>query len=494
VEQVRDGFLAAAWSGPYETSAPLRAATSIGTGLWVHADHIAVLCGNAGSDVVFLHRGPAGLTVANALPAALALAGDEPRAFYAFYNQDFMSYVLGGTRYRRPIPMRHGWITPYYRSIRIGRDRRAVVAAPVAPPVFADFAAYRRFLVTELAALFANAASSRRRIGYAPVCMLSSGYDSVAAAVLAREAACADGVTYREASQTDPGTSDSGEAIGQHLGLRMSALETLAYRRRTDLPELEFIAAGYGGSQVHMAGSEQALAGRLLVTGFGGDLFWDRDFGLAGRAVRPHHAGGYSAVNFHLRLPALAVALPAIGAADDPAPIGRLSRGDEMAPWSVGGDYDRPLPRRIAEEAGIPRGSFAHRKLMVTPSYDSLGRSRPPLGAYLGDTSLARFEAWLHEQGGFSARQAWWRNKLVAPAARFLWSGRVARTVRRWGYDWPPFPAALWHLRAAVRENAFVFHWAVHLETQGYRHAVDRAAEAWAPFSREDQRVGRICP
>ncbi len=32
-----------------------------------------------------------------------------------------------------------------------------------------------------------------------------------------------------------------------------------------------------------------------------------------------------------------------------------------MAPWSVGGRYDRPLPRRIAEEAGLPRERFGVR-------------------------------------------------------------------------------------------------------------------------------------
>jgi hypothetical protein len=29
-----------------------------------------------------------------------------------------------------------------------------------------------------------------------------------------------------------------------------------------------------------------------------------------------------------------------------------------MEPYRVGGHYDRPIPRRLAEEAGIPRGRF----------------------------------------------------------------------------------------------------------------------------------------
>jgi hypothetical protein len=27
-------------------------------------------------------------------------------------------------------------------------------------------------------------------------------------------------------------------------------------------------------------------------------------------------------------------------------------------PWDVGGDYSKPIPRRIIEEAGVPRGTF----------------------------------------------------------------------------------------------------------------------------------------
>ena len=42
-----------------------------------------------------------------------------------------------------------------------------------------------------------------------------------------------------------------------------------------------------------------------------------------------------------------------------------------MRPWSVGGGYDRPIPRRIAEEAGVPRQHFGQRKM---------GGTRRPFG------------------------------------------------------------------------------------------------------------------
>jgi hypothetical protein len=46
-----------------------------------------------------------------------------------------------------------------------------------------------------------------------------------------------------------------------------------------------------------------------------------------------------------------------------------------MRPYSVGGYYDQPIPRRIAEEAGIPRGTFATAKRGATAVLQVEGES-----------------------------------------------------------------------------------------------------------------------
>src|SRR5207245_159892 len=40
-----------------------------------------------------------------------------------------------------------------------------------------------------------------------------------------------------------------------------------------------------------------------------------------------------------------------------------------MAPWRIGGDYDRPIPRRLAESAGVPRPWFGLKKKAVVITY-----------------------------------------------------------------------------------------------------------------------------
>lgn len=473
VERTDDGLLAAAWSGPFATTSPFDATTSIGTALRLLPDRIEALCGNAGPDVLFLHRGEQGVVLANGLPIALAAAGDAPLPDYPFYNHDLMAYLVGGPPLGTTLPMRRGTLTPFYRGIALGGPAWRAALLPLRPmPRCADFAAYRAMLVAETAALFANAADPARRQRYAPIATMSSGYDSVAAAVIARDAGCTDALTWREASMAEPGTLDSGEENAARLGLSTAVLTTHAYRTRGDLPELEFIAAGYGGPQVMMAGSEPHLSGRLIVTGFAGDYLWDRDY-----APRPGPAicGGFSALSFHLRLPALAVAVPMIGAADEPAPLGVLSRAAEMAPWTLGGDYDRPIPRRLAEEAGLPRGSFAQRKLMATPGYATLGRGRLPVDGFLGEHSATRFRAWLAAHGGIERRAAW-RNSLVAPLARLFWTGGLPRAAKRAGVAWPPAPRALWRLRHAVRDSALMFQWAMEQQLSRVSAALDTRA------------------
>lgn len=45
--------------------------------------------------------------------------------------------------------------------------------------------------------------------------------------------------------------------------------------------------------------------------------------------------------------------------------IARISLSDEMSPWRLGTTYDRPIPRRIVEEAGVEREAFGQHKKAI---------------------------------------------------------------------------------------------------------------------------------
>jgi hypothetical protein len=103
---------------------------------------------------------------------------------------------------------------------------------------------------------------------------------------------------------------------------------------------------------VYSAMSEY-LGQRVLVTGFHGDKIW----GLHSKPTSVIQRGdisGSSLGEFRLRRDFVHLPLP-FCAAQRHADIARISHSEEMKAFSIGGDYDRPIPRRIAEEAGVPR-------------------------------------------------------------------------------------------------------------------------------------------
>ena len=92
-------------------------------------------------------------------------------------------------------------------------------------------------------------------------------------------------------------------------------------------------------------------------------------------------SGGPGIAEFRLRLGFMHFPLPYLGTVDcQPArcrisrSVRRISNSEEMAPWSIGGDYDRPIPRRIVESAGVDRHMFGQTKRAVAVWY---GREAP---------------------------------------------------------------------------------------------------------------------
>ena len=96
---------------------------------------------------------------------------------------------------------------------------------------------------------------------------------------------------------------------------------------------------------------------------------------------------GYS--EFRLRVGFAHVPVPRIGTRY-PATLNRISRSTELAPYSLGGSYDRPIARRIAEEAGVPREAFGQVKTATAPL--PLNRSELFVGAM--EAIMERYAGW----------------------------------------------------------------------------------------------------
>ena len=77
----------------------------------------------------------------------------------------------------------------------------------------------------------------------------------------------------------------------------------------------------------------------------------------------------------HLWDGSITVPMPLFGATAWES-IHRISCSEEMAPWRLNNNYDRPIPRRICEEAGIKRENFGVAKhgAGFVYKYDTLKR------------------------------------------------------------------------------------------------------------------------
>ena len=356
-------FFEGTWADPPDRHGPdaLPAARTVfGSGIVIDDGTPIVITPSHIISGVFVHEksGAArSLMIANSFAGLLTAADLELLPDFD-YPESFLRSIEGTEAAPVSLPTSRGDVLYWFGSnLRIGRDGSITKVAREVETPFASFAEYRERLSNALASVLANAD------GYRPVVALSSGYDSTAVAALAAEHGCREAVTLahgRRTRKSGADTSDSGVAAGERLGMKVESFDRLAYLSRADHVEAEFLATGMSGEDVVMSAFEPALQRAVLLTGTQGNGIWRRGGTRRSTLGRTAMDGG-SLNEYRLRVDFAFVPLPVFGLAQRPS-ILDIASSPEMDPWSVGGRYDQPVSRRIAEEAGVPRGTFAVKK------------------------------------------------------------------------------------------------------------------------------------
>jgi len=303
------------------------------------------------------------IAVSNSLPFLLEHCGLHLDVQYPGYHHALCSIRRGIRDCIRHIPSTEGPGIEIIRHANIVIDRNLNLTrrkkAPL--PDWAGFAGYRRLMSGIISRLVENASSSLRKKKYNLVTTISTGYDSTAASVLAYEAGCRRGITFStgiEYPSNGQRVPDSGAGIGKILGLEMTEFEVEDFKIRNNETAAEFAACG-DGLDLQFAAFEPQLSDAVLFTGHPGS-YWGPHYPKNTQLARQDVAG-ISLAEFRIRTGFVHVPVPAITGPHQPQ-IVDLSRSAEMKPWSVGQDYDRPVPRRIVEEAGVPREMFGQVK------------------------------------------------------------------------------------------------------------------------------------
>lgn len=458
VETGPDYFVEGAWNRPFDDPSFAAAETMLGSA--GRLDNGALVFTPTTHTMERLHslRLGGALFVSNSLAHLLAATGSRLDLRYDAYEPDFMSFLRGHHRAVKSVPLADGRRASlhYHESFAVDRQLEMRCIAPPEPPPFPTYESYVDYLNHTVGQLHLNATAPTRRVRYQPLTTISSGYDSPAGAVLAQRIGCRNAVTFAEArtkyalAMND--TTDSGEAIGVRLGFAVETFDRDGYLESQAFPEAIFLATGNGGDDTVMAGLSGRLRHRMLFTGFTGDSLWathSHDPALS-KEYRMRFPSGSCLQEFRLREAFIHLCVPLLTFTrhDD---LERISNSEEMKPWRIGGSYDRPIPRRMAEDAGVPRHAFGMEKRAITqPFWLQRANAETLSPASLDDFTAFVSRASAHFPLGM------WHIKAEGLARRL----RHVVRKRMPGWESDPYSSDA-YLEALANPEPLRFHWAM---------------------------------
>jgi len=407
------------------------------------------------------------LVVSNSLALMLGFTGAALDPAHD-YRAETYAIRQGPAAYQRAFRVLHPEIVTFYQVY----DESLVVAGSEirfesrrTAPALASFEQYRALVEDALQKLRANYASPERRAPMGAFATISSGYDSTAAAVLIKDLGIELCFTSRRSnSHIPPWLSpqaglDDGKPVADLLGLRTEYLERRRSRITDD--ELYFLAPGCAPTSTALHSLARHLEQRdgaaVVYTGFQGDEVWDTnpwERVYQDRGVLRGDTAALMLSEIRLKCGMVNIAVPSLFARSI-RDLAVIATSPEMARWRVPGDYDRPIPRRILESAGVPGRLYGGRKKAVVerPTYPMQRELRRQFFAYLrGTQNCSALFVHLH---GVLNSVAWpfvrsWhlmRKKLF----------KIEPPNTPWAYLWPrvDFPRALFIWAASVLAARF---------------------------------------
>ncbi len=365
VEVHDDAFFEGAWDGSFAAMDFPAAAEVFGSGGAVRDGALLIVPPSMTLErIQYVQRGDETF-ISNSLCFLLEAAGEELDPSYVGYAGDFTKITVNGLEsYLTEIPTRAGQSIHlnYFHNVRFTRDGAVEHIEKPANRPFATFDEYIALLTDTVKGAVANAADPSRITRYTPLASVSSGYDSPACCVIAARAGCTRAVTFGRSRQDgrDKSTDDSGKPIADALGFTLKEFQRDAYLNESDCPEAEFMATGQSGEDVNMKGFEAELRHAVFYTGFQGGKNWDMHIAPDPFIKRKDMSGG-SMGEFRCRVDFIHVPISFIGARNHPQ-VHAIANSPELKRYSIGGDYDKPVARKLVEEAGVAREAFGMKK------------------------------------------------------------------------------------------------------------------------------------
>jgi len=213
--------------------------------------------------------------------------------------------------------------------------------------------------------------------------MLSEGYDSTAVSALVRQFGVKSVFIANKMRSYIPRFKRDDEVeVARRIAEKLGYDVLFLNNKRSDVSddELYFLATTY---PKHHSGAwselglhkmakyiETNCSVAVVFSGHHGDSVWDANISnkILDEIRVPGRPLGYCS-EMRLKSGFINIPLPGI-LATDIKDIAKISLSSEMEPWRLHNSYDRPIPRRIAEEAGVDRNLFGMNKNFVATKYN----------------------------------------------------------------------------------------------------------------------------
>ena len=395
VEAFEDWIVEGCWDAPFLEGNFHTSENFFGSGIKITENSVFFCSSLAMVDRLVYTKYRNEIIVSNSLVVLLARTNAELDPRHDYYKECY-GVLKGILKYPKEFHVLHpeinNFLQVYSSNLILSKDGLEQSPRSLPRPI-KDFEQYYSLITDSLTAIRENACNESRRYTMRLYSTLSSGYDSTAVTCLAKD------VETSICFTTKPGISQKSRQLedGSRIADVLQMESVLLDPEDTNVSENEvwFLAPTYEGCEVifdrmatHIENSNEPS---VVLTGYHGDKIWDR--GSKGKYLSDEiirgDTSGLNLSEIRLKSGFINVAVPFMFARSI-SDIVKFANCQSMAEWQTNDDYDRPIPRRIAETHGVPRQYFGQKKKTVLTYYSK------PINKKLGQ----EFENYLRHNLG----------------------------------------------------------------------------------------------
>lgn len=367
VECHADWFIEGIWDGPFEDGDFHETDLIFGTGMRLADEKIYFVSSSSMADRLYYLFVQGKLLVSNSIPCLMAFT-DYDLDPVKDYTRFFKNLQKNDEQYEKELSLqgRREKILNILGDNLVYSSGKLSIEVKPQKNHFSDFTGLNDFIREAFLRFKDNWTSPARKHPLMTFSTISTGYDAAAVSSFASQAGCHTFFNCVTSSALGPAflrarrkTDDDGSIIAGYMGATCISFDQYDYR--DDLSNEIYLFPGMPNTRLTnflpMINSLDRLNGpSILFTGIGGDYAWGSDPGDAG-----YDYGAISLSEVRLKAGFIHCAfLSWISQFRDL--LLKISRSEDMNRWSLRNVYDRPIPRRILEERGIPRWEFGYFK------------------------------------------------------------------------------------------------------------------------------------